>query len=51
LRKQVARIKRRVREGGFAPAPLPIELAAGQIRIYFAGFDVFRNMRKIVVSI
>ncbi|KDR38691.1 nucleoside 2-deoxyribosyltransferase [Caballeronia glathei] len=42
VRRQVARIKRRVREGKFAPSPLPIERAATQRRVYLAGFDVFR---------
>nr|WP_318290103.1 nucleoside 2-deoxyribosyltransferase [Paraburkholderia sp. BL8N3] len=42
VRRQVARIKRRVREGKFAPSPLPIERAATQPRVYLAGFDVFR---------
>jgi nucleoside 2-deoxyribosyltransferase len=42
-RRQVARIKKRVREGKLAPSPLPIERAAREPRIYLAGFDVFRT--------
>jgi nucleoside 2-deoxyribosyltransferase len=45
-RRQVARIKKRVREGKLAPSPLPIELAAREPRIYLAGFDVFRTDAK-----
>ncbi len=33
---------RKVREGHFAPSPLPIERAATTPRVYLAGFDVFR---------
>ncbi|MDR5785025.1 MULTISPECIES: nucleoside 2-deoxyribosyltransferase [unclassified Caballeronia] len=46
VRRQVARIKRRVREGNIAPAPLPIERVAAEARIYLAGFDVFRRDAK-----
>ncbi|TCK32808.1 nucleoside 2-deoxyribosyltransferase [Paraburkholderia sp. BL8N3] len=47
VRRQVTRIKRRVREGKFAPSPLPIERAARQPRVYLAGFDVFRVDAKV----
>lgn len=43
VHKQLNRVRRKVREGHFAPAPLPIELAAATPRIYLAGFDVFRS--------
>ncbi|WP_082378350.1 nucleoside 2-deoxyribosyltransferase [Caballeronia cordobensis] len=46
VKKQLNRIKRRVREGRIAPAPLPIERAASEPRIYLAGFDVFRRDAK-----
>ncbi|GJH12700.1 nucleoside 2-deoxyribosyltransferase [Caballeronia novacaledonica] len=43
VKKQLHRIKRRVREGSIDPSPLPIERAASEPRIYLAGFDVFRR--------
>jgi nucleoside 2-deoxyribosyltransferase len=43
VKKQLARIRRKVREGHFAPSPLPIERAATTPRVYLAGFDVFRT--------
>jgi nucleoside 2-deoxyribosyltransferase len=46
VKKQLNRIKRRVREGRIAPSPLPIERAASEPRIYLAGFDVFRRDAK-----
>lgn len=46
VKKQLHRIKRRVREGRIAPSPLPIERAANETRIYLAGFDVFRRDAK-----
>ncbi|WP_372492490.1 nucleoside 2-deoxyribosyltransferase [Caballeronia zhejiangensis] len=46
VKKQLYRIKRRVREGRIAPSPLPIERAANEPRIYLAGFDVFRRDAK-----
>ena len=46
VKKQLSRIKRRVREGRIAPSPLPIERAASEPRIYLAGFDVFRRDAK-----
>lgn len=42
VKKRIARVRRRAREGHFAPAPLLIEQAAWTPRIYLAGFDVFR---------
>jgi Nucleoside 2-deoxyribosyltransferase len=42
VKRQLALVRRRVRDGHFSPAPLPIELAARIHRIYLAGFDVFR---------
>jgi nucleoside deoxyribosyltransferase len=45
-KKQLNRIKRRVREGRIDPSPLPIERAASEPRIYLAGFDVFRRNAK-----
>lgn len=42
VKRQFALVRRRVRDGHFSPAPLPIELAARIHRIYLAGFDVFR---------
>jgi hypothetical protein len=42
VKKQLHRIKRRVREGSIDLSPLPIERAASEPRIYLAGFDVFR---------
>lgn len=46
VKKQLNRIKRRVREGRIDPSPLPIERAASEPRIYLAGFDVFRRDAK-----
>nr|WP_248324237.1 MULTISPECIES: nucleoside 2-deoxyribosyltransferase [unclassified Caballeronia] len=46
VKRQLNRIKRRVREGRFDPSPLPIERAAKEPRIYLAGFDVFRQDAK-----
>ena len=46
VKKQLYRIKRRVREGRIALSPLPIERAASEPRIYLAGFDVFRRDAK-----
>ncbi|SAL78713.1 nucleoside 2-deoxyribosyltransferase [Caballeronia telluris] len=46
VKKQLNRIKRRVREGRIDPSPLPIERAASEPRIYLAGFDVFRRNAK-----
>ncbi len=46
VKKQLNRIKRRVREGRIVPSPLPIERAASEPRIYLAGFDVFRRDAK-----
>ncbi|SAL79255.1 nucleoside 2-deoxyribosyltransferase [Caballeronia telluris] len=46
VKRQIARLKWRVRDGKIAPAPLPIERAANQPRIYLAGFDVFRRDAK-----
>ncbi|WP_404983465.1 nucleoside 2-deoxyribosyltransferase [Caballeronia sp. LZ031] len=46
VKRQIARLKRRVRDGKIAPAPLPIERAANQPLIYLAGFDVFRRDAK-----
>ncbi len=46
VKRQLNRIKRRVREGKFDPAPLPIERAAKEPRVYLAGFDVFRQDAK-----
>ncbi|WP_232316892.1 nucleoside 2-deoxyribosyltransferase, partial [Candidatus Burkholderia verschuerenii] len=46
VKRQITRINRRVREGHYAPAPLPIEVAASAPRIYLAGFDVFRINAK-----
>ncbi|MFT4510560.1 nucleoside 2-deoxyribosyltransferase [Caballeronia sp. 15711] len=43
VKKQLARIRRKVREGHFAPSQLPIERAATTPRVYLAGFDVFRT--------
>jgi nucleoside 2-deoxyribosyltransferase len=43
VHKQLNRVRRKVREGHFAPAPLPIERAAATPRVYLAGFDVFRS--------
>ena len=43
VHKQLNRVRRKVREGHFAPAPLPIERAAATPRVYLAGFDVFRD--------
>jgi hypothetical protein len=40
VKKQLNRIKRRVREGRIDPSPLPIERAASEPRVYLAGFDV-----------
>jgi nucleoside 2-deoxyribosyltransferase len=42
VKRQIARLRRRVREGRIAPSPLPIEAAAAELRVYLAGFDVFR---------
>jgi hypothetical protein len=42
VQKQLNRIRRKVREGHFAPSPL-IERAAMTPRVYLAGFDVFRS--------
>jgi len=41
VNQRLARVRRRVREGHYSPAPLPIEQAAKTPRIYLAGFDVF----------
>ena len=46
VKKQLYRIKRRVREGRIALSPLPIERDASEPRIYLAGFDVFRRDAK-----
>lgn len=46
VKRQLNRIKRRVREGKFDPSPLPIERAAREPRIYLAGFDVLRRDAK-----
>lgn len=46
VKKQLNRIKRRVREGRIDPSPLPIERAASEPRNYLAGFDVFRRDAK-----
>ncbi|AQH05380.1 nucleoside 2-deoxyribosyltransferase (plasmid) [Burkholderia sp. KK1] len=46
VKKQLNRIKRRVREGRTDPSPLPIERAASEPRVYLAGFDVFRRDAK-----
>jgi nucleoside 2-deoxyribosyltransferase len=43
VHKQLNRVRRKIREGHFLPAPLPIERAAATPRIYLAGFDVFRS--------
>ncbi len=43
VKKQLTRIRRKVREGHFAPSTLPIERAATTPRAYLAGFDVFRT--------
>ena len=43
VHKQLNRVRRKVREGHYAPTPLPIEMAAAAPRIYLAGFDVFRS--------
>ena len=43
VHKQLNRVRRKVREGHFAPSPLPIERAAATPRVYLAGFDVFRR--------
>lgn len=51
VKRQIARLKRRVRDGKIAPAPLPIERAANQPLIYLAGFDVFRRDRRNMASI
>ena len=42
VKRQLALVRRRVRDAHFSSAPLPIELAARIHRIYLAGFDVFR---------
>jgi len=42
VKKRLARVRRRVLDGQFSPAPLPIEKVARSARIYLAGFDVFR---------
>ena len=42
VKRQVMRLRRHVRESRISPAPLPIEAAAVELRIYLAGFDVFR---------
>ncbi len=42
VRQQIARLRKRIEAGHIRPAPLPIEKAAGTLRVYLAGFDVFR---------
>jgi len=42
VRRQVARIRRRVQADHIQPTALPIEAAACAPRVYLAGFDVFR---------
>ncbi|WP_438397021.1 nucleoside 2-deoxyribosyltransferase [Caballeronia sp. DA-9] len=42
VRQQIARLRKRIEAGHIRPAPLPIEKAAGALRVYLAGFDVFR---------
>jgi nucleoside 2-deoxyribosyltransferase len=42
VRQQIARLRKRIAAGHIRPSPLPIEKAAGALRVYLAGFDVFR---------
>jgi hypothetical protein len=42
VKRQLALVRRRVRDGHFSPAALTIELAARIHRISLAGIDVFR---------
>jgi nucleoside 2-deoxyribosyltransferase len=42
VNRQLARVRRRVKDGNFSPDPLPIEREAKAPGIYLAGFDVFR---------
>lgn len=42
VRQQIARLRKRIEADHIRPAPHPIEKAAGTLRVYLAGFDVFR---------
>jgi hypothetical protein len=50
VHKQLNRIRRKAREGHFAPSPL-IEQAAMTSRVYLAGFNVSAATRSVTVGL